>query len=1289
MGTKKKCSVASNCKTKFKKTNSKSKKKHLPEQREHLKSRFQLKDVRIVLHNIATDDLIPLHQRYLITKKINVRKVINNCKESASKEINKSKQIDLKKRSNNSNELISSTDNSYDTIIKECSSEKKKAKRIKIKKQFVDTKPSCAKVQNTCLVKFLPFNHNDNIKENDFNINEKKKSKIFIPDRDNKNELKKDLNCKENTEINFVNNDNFMNSKRSDEITHNKFSTKSQSFPLISEDINKVNLPKSNEVKIMPRIIENFTLSKNNVILRKTNNLHRKDCSREINKPSLVELYNKAAKLSIENLHKFNENYQEKHHQQLQINRSPNTTDTNFLNDKNKDMKQQMNINDSTGSSTKRKRHDLNKVTQFNQTCNKKFKLNRSFVERKSLSATNNFLFINGNSNSSSKYDNVNINGNAIQDIDNRVTLFCNNDNNYNNNNTLCKVTLRQESNKIDYDMNKNISNNPKTIFNLENEKNELKKDDNSNLETILYFENEKDESKLIKEYDTNVENCGEDNLCKHEISACSTQLDQQKLVKNKTQDDSDDDDYISIYSNASFILDGISMTSYENIETNKENKIAPNTSDTSKQHNNLKHDKALNTIVKSDIPINKKLTNLQNTIEHEKEKQRNNVSSMKTISTQINKSIISMINGKSNLVNNNNNNNNNNSNKTSSPNDYCNVRNTNTFSDNENVVQESMKIQSWSSDMHRQYCSQIMKSGVCINNINKKCHLEHELQKLITHTVLNYKEHLTNILFHLCTLKYTYLLGKLYIKIVDELNIISILSIYKQFYLQERPYFQFVYVTVQALLEKKLDPKYIINELCKIHCDDKLTLHYILISIKQKIKSHEYWNILKTLFEFIKPDKEIIEGILNNCIINRKYVQDININLIQKLHPDEINQLDKNLMSSFNNLLLQHQYEDINDKLFSYYVDGFQKNYDERSSNKSCISRSVSDLLKQQCLYSTPHNLKNKLLLGDYDYVINTLTIYTKIDRNETLFYRYCFQIFCKEINFGEYYVSEIIKHAVKTGVNYEIIDVLIDIAIYILMKLVINKIWVLAYKLLKTLQIYIKNYNATFLLLSAEIYLAHNQIYKAFLLFKENIISSNRGGYNVVSKPEDRYLKTKIIKILLDAIYKESSENAFFMFQFLATYQKNNYEPIDLLQYVDKLMLKLLSEMNIELVAAMGHLIIKCRFTFTNTTICRAAIVSLFHSDIMLAKKLYQYVSKLGIYESIKELSTETQPYVKQFYDPMTKINFSQKLVKRVLDTWFDPSLISTMKLNGNKMELNSTSVINYLSKTCDYKI
>lgn len=63
-------------------------------------------------------------------------------------------------------------------------------------------------------------------------------------------------------------------------------------------------------------------------------------------------------------------------------------------------------------------------------------------------------------------------------------------------------------------------------------------------------------------------------------------------------------------------------------------------------------------------------------------------------------------------------------------------------------------------------------------------------------------------------------------------------------------------------------------------------------------------------------------------------------------------------------------------------------------------------------------------------------------------------------------------------------------DVAIYILTKLVVDEIWIQAYKLMETLQICNMHRDAAFVILSAEIYLANNQAIKAFMLLKRKFI-------------------------------------------------------------------------------------------------------------------------------------------------------------------------------------------------------
>lgn len=77
----------------------------------------------------------------------------------------------------------------------------------------------------------------------------------------------------------------------------------------------------------------------------------------------------------------------------------------------------------------------------------------------------------------------------------------------------------------------------------------------------------------------------------------------------------------------------------------------------------------------------------------------------------------------------------------------------------------------------------------------------------------------------------------------------------------------------------------------------------------------------------------------------------------------------------------------------------------------------------------------------------------------------------------------------SVQTGA-INVVSKILDIAIYILTKLVIDEIWIQAYKLLEILQICNVYHDAAFVILSAEIYLANNEVIKAFMLLKRKFI-------------------------------------------------------------------------------------------------------------------------------------------------------------------------------------------------------
>ncbi|KAL2722286.1 putative histone-lysine N-methyltransferase 1 [Vespula squamosa] len=1344
MLTRKKYSLSP--KTNIIKRNFNHKKENLSIQYKHLQSKLGLKDLRIILHDIAAENLIPPHQQYLITKKIN--------KDNTNKKINTNKKTNSEKGKysvNGNKKLIYSKIRYTSKIIKKKSclrtirkhgSKKKKETKKKMEKQSnVDANLSYTKEQETS-VKPLPSIGNDNVEKLNINgtveyIKKHKNTdssivttncntnlfsdifneKVLVPDKYITNELKnQDLNSKENPKIAFINNQN-LKDECLHEKAYRKFSEEMQIVSLISEDIKKMDVQSSNKEKVLPKIINNI-LIKNIIILVKENDNNSTHVSNnsqcmnystdtvskeEINECSLVEEPNRVIDLTVDNVHEFIENRKQSYLLQLQINNSSNIVATNVynsINDKTTDTMLQIKEDSESISHKKRNWFGQNKEMQFNKTSNKKFKLDRTCIREKSFGMKNNFLFNSNNYNTFSKRDNVNISdNNMLQDTDNHITL---NSNNNTNSNISYKVQLTQESIKPGFDAKKDVSNSLYTIFDLENEKNV---------------------SMPTKEYTTSTENIDEDHLNEARVLACRTQLDDQKQVENKTQDDNSDDDCISLYAETFITRDEIFILNneteaitdcknYEMIESDQ------NTLDTNIQHNTLECPKIFDTITESDISINKEFSNSQDTIKYD------NIQTSVVSSTDIlsaNAKTITSINSVS--VNNN---------KDSFFNNNCNAYNAKIVSNDKAVIQHIEKIQLWKYKKYiKGYCYCFIKNGLCLK---KKCYYKHGLQKLIDKMIYEYNEHLMNIMDHLWFSGYIYFVEILYIRTVEQLDITSIMNIYEKFYLKKRIHLQVISATIKAFLKKGMNPTHIVNKLCKtLTHKDNLTPYYILITIKQRIKSDEYWNTLRTLFRFLRPDKEIIETILNDCIINRRNIQDVHINLIKKLRPNEINRLDTNLMSSFNNLL-QHQ----NDEISPRSIDN-----NENVFNGPYTLLSISNLSKPHSLYRDRswnlhlmlNNLKEKLLHEDYDCVINMLSMYQETDNEQLLYTRCCFRIFCAEIKHSEYYISKMIKHAVQIGAMNVISEVLLDIAIYILTKLVIDEIWIQAYKLLEILQICNVYHDAAFVILSAEIYLANNQVIKAFMLLKQsNIISTNRKNWNVVSNAEDYFLRTNIISILLDALCEESSEYAFFMFQFLVKDQVNRFEPIDLACYVDKLMLKFLAGRETELIIKMGYVIIKHNFTFINNVTCRAAIATLVYSDIILAKQLYQYASGLGIYRTIEissvirilinsdwveeeiyllfldffrrlamnvghtidrfnpmelsiyiifeDIPTEANLYYEKSYNQEKKqINISQQLVRQVLHTQFDPSLTMTGKVNDTIVKLNSTSVIDYL--------
>ncbi|KAK2585984.1 hypothetical protein KPH14_010557 [Odynerus spinipes] len=1307
-----------------------------------LQSKFKLKELRIVLYDIAADNTILPCQKAFISKNNGSMKGTKEHRQCTNKKIRTKKN---KSFVNNVVKLGFSNVTSSLTITERHGSNEKINNDLNIGIEL-----SCAESISKYRKSPLVSNVNDNAKEKEYKvatevecmqkhenadtdrITVKNSNQNLCPDLLNQTILvpnvctkrkgrMKNLNSDGNSGNTFIKKDHSMEDKHSIKQMDEKSPEVTQR--LIRKDAKKTRAKKCVTRKL-PKIKRDNILPKNTITLVKMqdriqilNKLQDTTSStnavsqEKSNKCLPGEALDKKLDLTVDNVQKFTKECNEhlespKNHVSLNANESlqssmhGNSIDITLKNDKG----------DQSVPRRKRNWTMQNEKTQSDTKKIKRIKLDRRHVRENGCTTTNNSVCLSyNNSNSSFKCSNIIMNNNnMIEEKDNHLTLYSD------NGNALCKIELTQESIKADSDI----------IFRSTND---VEKNISNSSHTILDKETKEKELLSTKESNINTENVDKSNLNESKILSCSTQLNDQKQVENKTcddnNDDNDDDDCISLYAGSLTSLNEMVASCNENKQEDisQDYKMTGNTFKKYWQQNILECDKAFDTIEEPDILRNERSPKLCQAAPEKV--QQNSIHSMKELSINAN---ISSVN--SNIVNNNN---------ISCSNKNYNKCKQNAAYNDKTVVLCTNKMESITYErLYNGYCFTMLRRGYCNRT---QCRFYHDFQTLVSKIIFTHKHYLASVINYTYSMKYHYFVKRLYLACLEELNVASIMELYQKLY-PENVHEYIVCATIRVLVQKGMKPKNVIDFLCKFLIPtDNYTPQYILNSIKDNIEVGEYWNTLHNLLVYVKPQTEVIERIINDCIITCKHIEDVYHNLIKKLSLQEINQLDNNLMLSFNNLLVQKCQKNFGD------ISSRSVTNNEGSCEESYMLHSISNLPEPHSqyrdrfwkLYLMLYNIKEALVHDDYDYVINILDMYEEKDEDESLFSRCCFRMLCTEIKHSEYRISKIIEHAVQAGASSILYKVLLDVATYILMKLIIEEAWVLAYKLLKTLQMYNLQHSAMFIILSAEIYLANKHAIKAFTLLKQsNIMCVDRNNWNVASNAEDFNLRTNIIRMLLDVLCTESPEHAFFMFQFLVKDQTSNFQPIDLTYYVDKLMLKFLTDRKIDLIIKMGYMIIEYNFTFFNGTICRAVIATLVHNDMILAKQLYRYATGLGIYRTIElspvihiiinvdwveeeiyltffdlfqrlvvdighsidrfnptqlsiyiifKVIPEVHLYDENFNDQQQqKISVSKNLVREVLRTQFEPPIPFVKKGNAEIIKLQHKAVVNHLRST-----
>ncbi|KAK1130371.1 hypothetical protein K0M31_018503 [Melipona bicolor] len=438
--------------------------------------------------------------------------------------------------------------------------------------------------------------------------------------------------------------------------------------------------------------------------------------------------------------------------------------------------------------------------------------------------------------------------------------------------------------------------------------------------------------------------------------------------------------------------------------------------------------------------------------------------------------------------------------------------------------------------------------------------------------------------------------------KILDELVFNNFIDFLRNFYLQVlRVYSQYDIQCTLKILKKLYELK-VVNGDTVFHTIDclkqrysiKIITHEISIIVNNSdfefvncvlkqlcLKEHiiygEYWSTLKDLLLRIENlDPKIVETILQECIITRTHIEEVNFNIMRKLSPQIRCKINNDVLLSFKNLIKSKEKTQTVDKNKQVKDNGIfspdsccainELEADEhmnilsttetveRINENSSFKLHLIDNLPQSTritfreFYIDVHKLHEGLKHNDYDYIMNILN--SVKEEQQTFFTRACYQILCNEIIYSHCHLKKLILHSVKSGVTTVCYQILFDIVKYALVTLAEKNLWVLANILLEDVnitQMYFDKIDAATIMLIAEIYLANHLAVKAFFLLKQtNIIYTDPHKWKVHYTAKDISIRAQIITILLNALCETCLEYAFYLFQFLVVDQYSNFYPI-----------------------------------------------------------------------------------------------------------------------------------------------
>ncbi|XP_046750004.1 serine-rich adhesin for platelets-like [Diprion similis] len=205
-------------------------------------------------------------------------------------------------------------------------------------------------------------------------------------------------------------------------------------------------------------------------------------------------------------------------------------------------------------------------------------------------------------------------------------------------------------------------------------------------------------------------------------------------------------------------------------------------------------------------------------------------------------------------------------------------------------------------------HCFHFLKFGFCRR---KKCKFVHNLTSSLQNLDQKDLDYIIEVIGYSEIHGYTHFTNNIYRQLVTRMDARNILELFYKLYSTRQLNEHLVNCTVQALIETGMSLQTIVSDTALLLDENDVDLvEYLIDFISDMIQPGTYWNTFRDLLIKITPSERTIIRVIHELFETNKdksHIEDVYINFINKLRPNQVSMMNINLRNRLHFILMKN----------------------------------------------------------------------------------------------------------------------------------------------------------------------------------------------------------------------------------------------------------------------------------------------------------------------------------------------------------------------------------------------